>query len=80
MAFDTKKIFDRVKGAANDVAGAVSDLGEKTGNKIDEMKLTARISDLRKEINNIYLELVKVSANMKAEQSLKLNLRLSSKQ
>ena len=31
MAFDTKKIFDRVKGAANDVAGAVSDLGEKTG-------------------------------------------------
>ena len=34
MAFDTKKIFDRVKGAANDVAGAVSDLGEKTGNKI----------------------------------------------
>lgn len=59
MAFDTKKIFDRVKGAANDVAGAVSDLGEKTGNKIDEMKLTARISDLRKEINNIYLEIGK---------------------
>ena len=51
MAFDTKKIFDRVKGAANDVAGAVSDLGEKTGNKIDEMKLTAPICAKRLTIS-----------------------------
>lgn len=59
MAFDSKKIINKVKGAANDVAGAVSDLGEKTGNKIDEMKIAARISDLKKEINNIYTEIGK---------------------
>lgn len=59
MAFDSKKIIEKVKGAASDVAGAVSDLGEKTGNKIDEMKLSSRVSDLKKEITNIHAEIGK---------------------